>query len=136
VQIGINYSGSAVPLAGCVNDIRGWDDLLRSFGCSFNTHIICRQVIPQHSGCCLVNSSHGCFGCSDEDAHIAGTEKQRGAKKSDILSAMQDIRGAMISCGSASNKYARYGPRCTSFLYLFQLQILIFEFLWARCSRI
>ncbi len=43
--------------------------------------------------------------CSDEDSRIAGTEKQRGAKKSDILTAMQDIRKAMIACGNSTNKY-------------------------------
>jgi hypothetical protein len=42
LQIGINYKDSAAPLAGCVNDIRGWADLFRSLGRSFNTHIICR----------------------------------------------------------------------------------------------
>jgi len=42
-QIGINYVGSAAPLAGCVSDIRGWAELFRSFGCSFNMHIVCRS---------------------------------------------------------------------------------------------
>ncbi len=93
-QIGINYTGSAAPLAGCVNDIRGWADLFRSVGCSFNVHIVCRQV-PQR--CFEKHNLFVMFLCSDEDSRISGTEKQRGAKKSDILSAMQDIRGAMIA---------------------------------------
>ena len=42
-QIGINYGGSAAPLAGCVSDIRGWAELFRSLGCSFSVHIVCRQ---------------------------------------------------------------------------------------------
>jgi Ca2+-binding EF-hand superfamily protein len=82
LQIGINYTDSAAPLAGCVNDIRRWAELFRSFGCKFNVHIV----------------------CSDEDSRIAGTEKQRGAKKSDIMSALQDIRGAMLA-SEATNKF-------------------------------
>jgi len=41
--------------------------------------------------------SHALCVRSDENSRIACTEKQRGAKKSDILNALQDIRGAMIA---------------------------------------
>ena len=93
-QIGINYTGSNAPLAGCVNDIRGWADLFRSVGCSFNVHIVCRQVLQR---CSAKHNMFVMFLRSDEDSRISGTERQRGAKKSDILSALQDIRGAMIA---------------------------------------
>jgi len=64
------------------------------------------------------------------------TEKQRGARKSDIMSALPDIRGAMLA-SEATNKYCLF--RCYNSMcfisFSSQFQILVPEFFWPWWSR-